>query len=58
MDRKQRVKYLDEKLTNALRIQRHASGIPKRNVEYDIIKLKEEIKKAKHGPKKSWDMSL
>jgi len=61
MDRKQRVKELDEKLTNAQKNLRNISkqsGVVKRNLEYEITKLKEEIKKAKDGPKESWDMSL
>ena len=58
MDRKQRVKELEEKLTNTQKIQRHASGVGKRNLDYEIIMLKEEIKKAKNGPKDGWDMSL
>lgn len=58
MDRKQRVKYLEEKLSNLRKMRLHASGVPKKNLDYDIIMLKEEIKKAKDGPKDGWDMSL
>lgn len=58
MDRKQRVKKLEEKLTNAQKSLPHVSGVIKRNLDYKIIMLKEEIKKAKDGPKESWDMSL
>jgi len=58
MDRKQRVRELEEKLANAQKNLPHVSGVVKRNLDYEITMLKEEIKKAKNGPKESWDMSL
>jgi len=58
MNREQRVKELEEKLTNAQKSLSHVSGVVKRNLTYVITMLKEEIKKAKNGPKDGWDMSL
>lgn len=62
MDREQRVKELEEKLTNTqkalLHVTKQGGGIVRKNLDYKITMLKEEVKKAKDGPEESWDMSI
>ena len=60
-DRNQRLKRLQQKLDQQesnLRNMQPKKGVVKRNVEYMIVKLKEEIRKTENGDPDAWDKDL
>lgn len=60
-DRNIRLKRLLQKLDQQeanLRNMQPKKGIVKRNIEYTIVQLKEEIKKTEHGDPATWDKNL
>ena len=60
-DRNQRLKRLQQKLDQQesnLRNMQPKKGVVKRNVEYMIVKLKEEIRKTEYGDPDAWDKDL